>query len=108
MPFVQDFNELFARGSFPLSVPKWRPLVIEYGYGYIQNVANWYWRIQGTAHAFRMPYAEIMQQTNGKYDEHIHEFLQGFREDYLGWAYGGFKEPWMREYHEEYKNFIEL
>jgi hypothetical protein len=108
MPNIVDFNSLTARGSFGIKVPQWKPLTIEYGYGYINNLMQWYWRVQGTTHTFRMSYAEIMEITNGKYDEHVQEFLEGFRKEYLGWAYGGFTEKWMREYHEQYKNLIEL
>jgi len=108
MPFVKDFETLTGRGSFQLSVPKWKPLTIEYGYGYINNLYAWYWRIAGTTHTFWHPYGEIMLQTNGRYNEHIQEFLQSFRGEYLEWAYSGFPEQWMRDYHEQYKNFIEL
>ncbi len=108
MPFVKDFEELTGRGSFNLAVPKWYPLTIEYGYGYINNMFAWYWKIQGTKHTFWQPYAEIMELTGGIYDEHVKTFLEGFRKEYLEWAYAGFPEEWMREYHNEYKNFIEL
>ena len=108
MPFVKDFNELSGRGSFELKVTGWKPLTIEYGYAYLNNLLNWYWRIQGTEHTFWMPYHEIMQQTGGIYDKHIQTFLEGFRTEYLGWAYSGFTEKWMRDYHEQYKHFIQL
>lgn len=108
MAYVRDFDELTARGSFNVRVPKWVPLTIEYGYGYNDRQYNWYWRVQGTVQTFRMPYADIMHLTSGNYEKHVQEFLEDFREEYLSWAYGGFTEPWMREYHEQYKNLIEL
>ena len=36
------------------------------------------------------------------------DILEKFRSDYLGWLFSGLQEDWMREYHEQYKNFIEL
>jgi len=108
MPFIKDFDELTGRGSFDLKMDGWADVTIEYGYGYINNLLNWYWRIKGTKHAFWRPYHEMMQETNGVYDEHVKAFLENFREEYLGWAYAGFPEPWMREYHEQYKHLIRL
>lgn len=108
MPNNVDFTGLFSLNSFKVKVPYWKPLVIEYGYGYIQRALHMYWRVQGTTHTFRMSYIELMNTTNGDYEKHIQEFLESFRKEYLDWAFKGFKEPWMVEYHEQYKNFIEL
>jgi uncharacterized protein YbcI len=49
-----------------------------------------------------------MELTQGNYDEHISEFLSEFRKEYLGWATNGFQAEWMRDYHQEYRNFIQL
>jgi hypothetical protein len=108
MPFVKDFSSLIARSEFSLDVPKWKPLTIEYGYEYINEVLAFYWRVKGTTHTFWAFYHQVAQDANGKHDEHIKTILETFRTDYLGWLFSGLTESWMREYHEQYKNFIEL
>jgi hypothetical protein len=108
MPFIKDFSTLTGRGSFDTEISKWSPLSIEYGYEYISTALYFFWRIKGTSHTFRIGYLELMEQTGGDYEKHISSFLKEFRKEYLGWAATGFSEPWMREYHNEYKNFIEL
>jgi hypothetical protein len=108
MPFVKDFSSLIARSEFSLEVPKWKPLTIEYGYEYINEVLAFYWRVKGTTHTFWAFYHQVAQDANGKQDEHIKTILETFRTDYLGWLFSGLTESWMREYHEQYKNFIEL
>lgn len=108
MPFVKDFTLLRGRGEFDVTVSKWTPIAIEYGYDYISTLLYLFWRIKGTSHTFRISYPEVMQMTGGDYEKHISEFLKKFRLEYLGWANAGFTESWMREYHEEYKNFIEF
>ncbi len=109
MPFVKDFSTLTGRGTFDVDVPKWSsPLTIEYGYEYISTMLYFFWRLKGTSHTFRIDYMQLMQLTEGNYEAHISDFLKSFRQEYLGWAATGFSETWMREYHEQYKNFIEL
>jgi len=108
MPYIKDFSTLRGRGSFDAEVPGWLPIQIEYGYDYISTVLYFFWRIVGTNHTFRIGYIELMQMTAGDYESHISSFLQDFRMEYLGWLRGGLTETWMREYHEEYKNIVEL
>jgi hypothetical protein len=109
MPFVKDFSTLRGRGTIELEVPKWSsPLYVEYGYDYISTQLYFFWRVQGTSHTFRLAYPDLMQLSGGDYEKHIAGFLKDFRLEYLGWVNAGFSEPWMREYHEEYKNFIEF
>lgn len=108
MPYIKDFSTLIGRGEFSLEVPKWKPLSIEYGYEYINEILQFYWRIKGTTHTFRGLYHQIIQQSHGKYDEYIKIVLQEFRTEYIQWLYSGLQQAWMREYHEQYKNLIEL
>lgn len=108
MPYVKDFSELTGRGSFDIDVPQWVPLTIEYGYGYISLAMYFFWRVKGTNHTFRINYNDLMLETNGNVEKHISDFLKEFRKEYLGWAGQGFPVEWMREYHREYRNFIEF
>ena len=108
MPYVKDFSQLTGKGSFGMEVPNWVPLTIEYGYDRISLATYFFWRISGTQHTFRINYNDLMTETNVNLEEHISTFLKGFRNDYLTWARDGFSVDWMREYHREYRNFIEL
>jgi hypothetical protein len=108
MPYIKDFSALRGRGSFELEVPRWTDLTIEYGYDYISNQMYLYWRLLGTKHTFKISYYDMVNMGHEKIEEYIAQFLRNFRLEYLGWAAGGFTEEWMREYHEEYKHFIEL
>ncbi len=108
MPYVKDFSALRGRGSFDLEVPGWLPIKIEYGYDYFSTLLYFFWRIAGTNHTFKISYVDLMNETKGDYESHIKSFLQNFRLEYLGWLKGGLTEPWMREYHEQYKNIVEL
>lgn len=109
MPNIKDFSELTGRGTFEVEVNKWKnPLTIEYGYGYINSLMFFFWRVEGTTHTFRISYYELMLDCQGDYEKHVKEFLPQFRQEYLGWIYGGLQADWMREYHEQYKNFVEF
>jgi len=108
MPYTKDFATLRGRGSFSLEAPQWTPLSIEYGYDYISNQLYFFWRLEGTQHTFKIPYIDLMTIGDENLEKHISQFLKEFRLEYLGWASSGFSEQWMREYHEEYKHFIEL
>ena len=108
MPYVKDFSTLRGRGSFDLEIPGWLPIKIEYGYDYYSTVLYFFWRVAETNHTFKISYVDLMQNTAGDYETHIKNFLQDFRKEYLGWLRGGLTEPWMREYHEQYKIIVEL
>ena len=107
MPYEVDFNDLRGKGSFDLEIEKWEPLTVEYGHNYIGSLLFFFWRIKGTTHTFRISYPELMNSTQGQYEKHVAAFLKTFRLEYLGWANQGFGAPWMREYHEQYKNYIQ-
>jgi len=109
MPFHKDFSTLAGTGTFDIEVPKWTsPLVIEYGYEHINRILYMYWRVQGTYHTFKISTIDILHLADNDYEGHIQKFLQGFRNEYIGWIHQGLPEPWMQEYHEEYKHFIEF
>jgi len=108
MPFIKDFSTLTGKGSFDIDVPKWSPITIEYGYEYMSVMLYFFWRIKGTSHTFKISYTDLMELTRGDYEKHISEFLSEFRNEYLGWAADGFQADWMRDYHQQYRNLIEL
>ena len=51
---------------------------------------------------------QLNELSKGDVPKHIEEFLETFREDWLKWVTGGLKETWMREYYEQYKQYIEI
>lgn len=108
MPFHQDFSELYGRGELEVRPLGWTDLTIEYGYGYISQQLNFYWRVKGTEHTFRIALQLLNEHSKGKYEEHIEYVLENFRQEYLSWAAQGFQADWMVEYHREYRNFIEI
>lgn len=108
MPFHQDFTELYSHNELDVHPVGWTKMVIEYGYGYIASQQNFYWRVKGTQHTFRLPVYILNEHSKGNYEEHIEYVLENFRHEYLSWAAQGFPAEWMVEYHKEYKNFIEI
>jgi len=109
MPFVKDFSTLEGTGTFDIIVPKWKsPLIIEYGYEYVNRVLFFFWRVQGTRHTFKISTIDVLHLADNDYEGHIQTFLEDFRVEYLGWIYQGLPETWMQEYHEEYKHFVEF
>ena len=108
MPFHKDFNELWGQGEMKVAPKKWKPLTVEYGYGYVGTLINMFWRVKGTKHTFRVPLNQLNEVSKGDYENHIEQFLEVFREDYLSWVAQGLSEEWMRDYHREYRNIIEL
>ena len=108
MPFHQNFDELYGRGEIKVRPNGWEDLIIEYGYGDISNNQNFYWRIKGSKHTFRILLQLLNEHTKGKYEQHVEYVLENFREEYLSWAAQGFPEEWMVEYHKEYRNFIQF
>jgi hypothetical protein len=108
MPFHYDFSKLYGHGELKTQPNGWTELIIEYGYGRIASQPNFYWRVKGSQHTFRIPLVILNEQSKGKYEEHIRYVLENFRLEYLSWAAQGFPQEWMVEYHREYRNFIEI
>jgi hypothetical protein len=109
MPFHQDFSSLYSVGELTTHPNGWiDDLIIEYGYGRISHQINFYWRVKGTNHTFRLPLNILNEHSKGNYDDHIKYVLENFRLEYLSWAAQGFPQDWMVEYHKEYRNFIQL
>jgi hypothetical protein len=108
MPYHHVFSNLIGRGEIKVSPVGWTNLSIEYGYGYIGMQQNFYWRVKGSEHTFHIPLQTLNELSKGDYESHIEYVLENFRREYLSWAATGFSEEWMREYHNEFKNFIEI
>jgi hypothetical protein len=108
MPFHKDFGDLWGKNELLVHPKKWEKLTVEYGYGYVGSLVNMFWRVKGTKHTFRIPVSDLNNLSKGNYEKHIEEFLELFRDDYLGWIAQGLTEQWMEEYHREYGKFIEL
>ena len=108
MPFNKDFEELWGRGELQVHPKKWKSATIEYGYGYVGTLLNMFWRVKDTKHTFRIPVNQLNLHSQGDYEKHVESFLEIFREDYLSWVAQGLSEEWMRDYHREYRNYIEL
>ena len=108
MPFRQNFDDLYGLGTMEVQPSGWIKLTIEYGYGFISRQQNFYWRVEGTEHTFRISLQTLNEHSKGNYEEHIEYVLENFRSEYLSWAAQGFPESWMVEYHFEYRNFVEI
>lgn len=108
MPNFKDFGDLWGKSELSVTPHKWKPIKIEYGYSYVGTLINMFWRVKGTRHTFRIPVNQLNEHSQGNYEKHIEEFLEIFRNEYLSWVAQGLSEEWMREYHNEYKNCIEL
>jgi hypothetical protein len=109
MPYHKDFDELYYRGEFPLQPDGWEPLTIEYGYDDIGGAQFFFWRIKETRHTFRVSVSELNHQTSGgSYEEQIEKFLEGFREEMLGWIFQKIEAEWTREYFNEYNKWVKL
>jgi len=108
MPYIHDFSRLSSTGEINVNPSGWKPLSIEYGYGYVGPQLNFFWRVKETTHTFRISVQLLNEQSDGNYEKHIKEFLENFREDYISWITQGFPAEWMYEYHQQYKNFVEI
>jgi hypothetical protein len=108
MPFHQDFGELYGKSEMTAKPYGWIPLTIEYGYKDIARQKNFFWRVKGTQHTFRIPLASLNEFSHGNYEHHIEYVLENFRQEYLSWAAQGFSADWMVEYHQEYRNYLEI
>lgn len=108
MPNKENWDEIHNKGEIELTPDKWKPISIEYGYKNFNNVLFFCWRVKGTEHTFTILFSKLNELSQGDVEKHIEEFLETFRQELIGWCTGGLKQPWMREYYEQYKSFIEL
>ncbi len=108
MPYHADFNSFYGRSEFDIKPTGWEKLTIEFGYSYLGEILQYFWRVKGTQHTFRIPVQTINELSRGDYPGHVKQILENFRDEYLSWAAQGFYEDWMVEYHKEYRNFIHL
>ena len=104
----EDWEDIKSRGELEAQPNKWKPLIIEYGYKNLNGLLFFCWRVQGTQHTFVIKFNQLNDLSKGDVPKHIEDFLETFREDWLKWVAGGLKEPWMREYYEQYKHYIEI
>jgi hypothetical protein len=109
MPHKENWEEIASKGSFEAYPEKWKhPLSIEYGYKNLSGVIFFCWRVQGTEHTFTIKFSELNEKSNGDVQKHVETFLESFRKEIVGWIVGGLSQPWMREYYEQYKHYIEF
>lgn len=109
MPNFYDFSTLENVKEVVVNPEGWiKAIIVEYGVGYHGEVLSYYWRIKGTKHTFVIPILRIDYVSDGDYASHFEEALEGFREDYKGWAAEGWYAPWMQSYRDEYSNFITI
>jgi hypothetical protein len=109
MPNIHDFSTLSNSKELMVHPDGWiNNIIIEYGIGQHGEILSYFWRVKGTKHTFVIPILRIDYLTSGDYALHFKEVLEGFREDYIGWAKEGWYAPWMKEYHNEFAKFILL
>jgi hypothetical protein len=109
MPNNFDFNKLNDFKTVEVKPEGWiSPLYVEYGSFLHGGVPSYFWRIKGTKHTFVIPILRMDFLSKGEYVKHFEEALSAFRDDYKEWSENCFDAPWMREYREQYKNFISL
>ncbi len=108
MPYHKDFDELYNRGEFGLQPEGWEPLIIEFGYDDIGNAQYFFWRVKETRHTFKKPVSALVQESAGDYEGAIKNFLEGFREEMLGWLTQGIITEWSKEYVREYNKWVKL
>jgi len=107
MPNNYDFSKLENLKTVEVDPEGWTsPLYVEYGMSLYGDVLAYYWRVKGTKHTFVIPVLRMDYLSQGDYEKHFKEALEGFRDEYLGWKYEQFYLPWMKEYHEMFKGFI--
>jgi len=106
MPNNYDFSTLRDIKTSEINPNGWvNPLVIEYGIGDDYG-PTYFWRVKGTKHTFVIPILRLNFISDENYGTHFKEVLEKFSEEYREWREGGFETPWMREYEDDYKNYI--
>jgi len=109
MPNNYDFNNLDNVKETTVHPEGWvNPIVVEYGSAYHAETLSCHWRVKGTKHTFVIPIVRMDFITEGKYETHFEEALEGFREDYKGWGEKGWNAEWMRGYRDDFSRFIAL
>lgn len=107
MPNNYDFNKLANVKAVEIDPDGWiSPLFVEYGTGFHGEVPAYFWRVKGTKHTFVIPILRMDYLSQGDYEKHFKDVLNGFREEYIGWEYEQFYTPWMKEYKEMFEAFI--
>jgi len=109
MPNNYDFNRLNNVKEITVNPEGWvNPIVIEYGTGIHGETLSCHWRVKGTKHTFIIPIVRMDYITEGNYEIHFEEALEGFRADYKGWAEEKWYADWMQAYREDFSGFVTL
>lgn len=107
MPNNYDFSSLQDIKEIEVSPFGWiTPLTIEYGKVDEISGETYCWRVKGTKHTFTILTRRMNYISGGDHERHFTEVLEKFREDYMDWSRGNFGAGWMREYQEDFRNFI--
>lgn len=107
MPNYYDFSKFDKIEKIEINPQGWvNPLTIEYSIG-DQTGPTCFWRVKGTGHTFVIPVSRLNFLSSGDYAKHFSEVLEKFvSNDYGEWRKQGFSTPWMREYQNEYRNYV--
>jgi hypothetical protein len=109
MPYNYDFLKLTTVQQMEVHPKGWvEPLFVEYGMGVHGSTPSYFWRVKGTKHTFVIPVLRMNFLSSGDYTTHFSDVLTQFREDYIEWANQGWNTPWMKEYKEDFKQFISI
>jgi len=109
MPNNYSFEDIKDLKVVEVNPEGWiSPLFVEYGAFLHGGVPSYFWRVRGTEHTFVIPILRMDFLSKGEYVKHFEEALSAFRQDYIGWSKEGWYADWMREYREQYKDFISL
>jgi len=109
MPNNYDFSTLNDIKEIRIYPQGWvNPILVEYGIGQHGESQSYFWRVKGTKHTFVIPVLRMNYITEGNYEEHFQEALEGFREDYKRWAEKEWGTDWMQGYHRDFSRFITL
>lgn len=108
MPYHKDFSELYQCGEFFIEPEGWEPLHIEYGYEDIGNAQFFFWRVKETKHTFKKAVSTLNYETGGEYEESVKGFLEGFRDEIMGWVMQRPIPEWAKDYAAEYNKWIKI
>lgn len=111
MPYNFDFKYLNDIKIIEVNPKGWvTPLTVEYGIteDTRYNMLSYFWRVKGTTHTFVIPVIRMDFLSSGDYQKHFNTALTNFREDYLNWINNPnhLELSWVKEYKQQYKNFI--
>lgn len=113
MPFIYDFRKaLDDPHTVTVSPMGWNgPITVEYIVAHVNDYdqdISVVWRVKGTTHCFTIGEQRLNHLSNGDYQKHFQEVLEGFAKDYNSWftdkQYEGCE--WRNEYRKQFGKFI--